>query len=77
MLEERKAHKTNEGSVSWVAPSHEKFFAKFNFEAKQELKDKKLLYDSQNLSGKFEKIATVNNAVSTLDGDQFTWKDIM
>ena len=77
MLEERKAHKTNEGSVSWVAPSHENFFAKFNYEAKQELKDKKLLYDSQNLSGKFEKIATVNNAVSTLDGDKFTWKDIM
>ena len=77
MLEERKAYKTNENSDSWVAPSYEKFFVKFNYDAKQELTRKKLLYDCQNLSTKFEKIATVNNAISSLEDDEFCWKDIM
>ena len=77
MLEERKRYKINLNSDAKVTPAYEKFFAKFNFEAKQELKDKKLLYDFQGLSEKFKDIATVNNAIASLVNDEYQWIDIM
>ena len=77
MLEERKTYKINLDSDAKVTPSYEKFFAKFNFEAKRELKDKKLLYDFQGLSEKFKDIATVNNAIASVLNDEYQWKDIM
>ena len=55
----------------------EKFFNKFNFLAHEELRIKKLQYDHQNQSAKFEKIATINKAIATFNDGEFTWLDIM
>ena len=55
----------------------ENFFNKFNFLAQEELKIKKLQYDHRNLSARFEKIATINNAIATVNDGEFTWLDIM
>ena len=55
----------------------ENFFNKLNFLAQEELKIRKLQYEHQNLSAKFEKIATINNAIATVKDGEFTWLDIM
>ena len=77
LLEERRMYKINQESEVKVTPSHEKFFAKFNFEAVQELRYKKLLYDFQGLSVKFKEIVTVNNAIASFVNDDYQWHDIM
>ena len=77
MLEEHKMYKMNLDSDVKMTPSHEKFFAKFNFEAVQELKHKKLLYDFQGLSEKFKEIVTVNNAIASVVNEEYQWLDIM
>ena len=73
MLEERKAFKIE----NYHRQSMEKFFNKFNFQAQEELKMKKLLYDHQNLSAKFEEIVTINNAIAAVNDGEFVWLDIM
>ena len=62
--EEHRMYKINLESDSKVTPSFQKFFTKFNYLAIQELREKKLIYDFQGLSEKFEKIVTVNKAVA-------------
>ena len=73
MLEERRAYHIN----NYTSSSVQKFFLKFNHNTQEELKTKKLQYDFQNLSSKFEKIVTVNNAIVTKIDDEYVWKDIM
>ena len=73
MLEERKAYKIK----NYHQQSMQKFFNKFNFLAHEELKIKKLQYDHRNLTAKFEKIATINNAIATVNEGEITWLDIM
>ena len=73
MLEERKAYKIK----NYHQQSMDKFFNKFNFLAHEELRIKKLQYDHQNQSAKFEKIATINKAIATFNDGEFTWLDIM
>ena len=55
----------------------ENIFNKFNFLAQEELKIKKLQYDHRRLPAKFEKIATINNAIAAVKDGEFTWLDIM
>ena len=52
MLEERKAYKAKRPLLI------QNFFSKFDDTTKEELTRKKLLYDVQGLSAKFEKIVT-------------------
>ena len=73
MLEERRAYKTQ----SYSSTSLQKFFLKFNRVTRDELKTKKLLYDFQGLSVKFERIVTTGNAIATIVDGKFIWKDIM
>ena len=73
MLEERKAFKIE----NYHQQSIGKFFNKFNFHAQEELKMKKLLHDHLNLSEKFEKIVTINNAIANVSDGEFVWLDIM
>ena len=73
MLEERRAYHIN----NYTSSSVQKFFLKFNHNTQEELKTKKMQYDFQNLSSKFEKIVTVNNAIVTKIDDEYIWKDIM
>ena len=71
MQEERTAF--HAGKV----PSIERFFVKYNNHVKNELKIKKLQYDFQGLSTKFEKIVTTNNIVAKVDNGKYTWNDIL
>ena len=73
MLEERRAYHMN----NYISYSVQKFFLKFNHNTQEELKTKKLQYDFQNLSRKFENIVTVNNAVATVNVGEYAWMDIM
>ena len=73
MVEERKAFKTKCPPVKAM----QKYFIRFNYYLKDELKTKKLVYNYRNMSHKFEKIATVNNAIATIEGGEYEWKDIM
>ena len=73
MLEERKAFKIK----NYHQQSMEKFFNKFNFQVQEELKIKKLQYDHRNLSEKFRKVATINNAIATFNDGEFVWLNIM
>ena len=73
LLEERRAYHIN----NYTSGAVQKFFLKFNHNTQEELKTKKLQYDFQGLSNKFEKIATVNNAIATIVDGDFIWKDIM
>ena len=76
-LEERKTYKINIESKVKATPSFEKFFAKLNYYAAQELREKKLIYDFQGLSEKFENIVTVNEAVASLVNGDYVWKDLV
>ena len=71
MQEERKAYHTKN------TPSVEKFFLKFNYYVHQELDTKKILYDRQRLSTKFEKISTINNVVGTVKNGKYSWRDVL
>ena len=71
MQEERKAYHTK------TTPSIEKFFLKFNYYVHQELDTKKILYDRQGLSTKFEKRSTINNVLGMLKNGEYSWKDVM
>ena len=73
MLEERRAYHANKN----ISGTIQKFFPKYNSNTQQELKIKKMQYDFQGLSSKFEKIVTVNNAIATISDGEFIWKDIM
>ena len=73
MMEERKAYHMK----TYTTSSIEKFFVKFNYNTQEELKSKRLLYDFQGLSKKFEEIVTINNVVATLVDGEYLWKDIM
>ena len=73
MLEERKAFKI----ADYHLQSMEKFFKKFNFKAHEELKIKKLQYDHRKLPEKFLNIATINNAIATVNDGEFACLDIM
>ena len=73
MLEERKAFKIEDYHLQ----SMEKFFKKFNFKAHEELKIKKLQYDHRKLPEKFLNIATINNAIATVNDGEFACLDIM
>ena len=73
MLEERKAFKIADNHLQSML----KFFKKFNFKAHEELKIKKLQYDHQKLPEKFLSIATLNNAIATVNDGDFACLDIM
>ena len=73
MSEERKAYKAQ----NYSSTSFQKFFSKFNYATRDELKTKKLLYDFRGLPGKFERIVTTGNAIATISNGEFLWKDIM
>ena len=73
MLEERRAYKIQNYTLS----SYSKFFTKFNYAVKSELKNKKLLYDQQGLSDKLEKIVTTGNIIATVVGGELQWKDVI
>jgi exonuclease III len=73
MSEERKAYKAQ----NYSSTSFQKFFSKFNYATRDELKTKKLLYDFRGLPGKFEQIVTTGNAIATISNGEFLWKDIM
>ena len=77
MLEERRMFKINSESSSWIAPSIEKFMVKFNYNMRQELLAKMLLFDLQGLAEKFKEIVTCNNAVASNVGGVYSWFDIM
>ena len=70
-------YKINQESKVMRAPACEKFFTKFNFHAKQELMEKKLRYDFQGLSDKFEKIVTVNHVIASVRNGEYVWNEIM
>ena len=76
-LEERKTYKINLESEVKVTPSFEKFFAKLNFYAVQELREKKMIYDFQGLSDKFRDIVTTSGAVASLVNGEYVWKDLV
>ena len=71
MLEERIAYKAKRPTP------FEKFFLKFNSSTKEELKSRKMLYDFQGLSEKFEKLVTTRNAIASVSDGELIWKDIM
>ena len=73
MLEEQKALKI----ANYHLQSMEKFFKKFNFKAREELKIKKLQYDHLKLPEKLINIATINNAIVTVSDGEFAYLDIM
>ena len=73
ILEEREAYYIN----NYHLRSMEKFFIKFNFKAQEELKIKKLQFQHRNLTAKFEKIISINNAIATVQEGGITWLDIM
>ena len=71
LLEERIAyHKKS-------LPIVKNFFNKFNLRTQDELRTKKILFDLQELSTKFEEIITINNAVSVKRNGEYQWKPIM
>ena len=76
-LEERRVHNINVRSQSPCTPSVEKFFAKFNYTAQQELRIKEMQYAFRGLSLKFEKIVTINGAIADRVNDEYIWKDIL
>ena len=76
LQEERRAYSISLIADPWT-PSVEKFFKHFNHTAHQELAIKKMIFDAQGLALKFEKIVTVNGAVATLAGGEYSWNDIM
>ena len=73
MQEERRAYYIPAYHTHSVA----KFFCKYNHKAHEEIQIKKLQFDFRNLSHKFEKIVTINNAIATLTNGEYIWKDIM
>ena len=73
MLEERKAYNT----CNYRTDSYRKFFNKFNYITKEELKRKKLIYDQHGLANKFEKIVTIGKAIASKSDGDIQWKDIM
>ena len=73
MLEERMAYHIN----NYTSVSVQKFFLKYNHNAQQELNTKKMQYDFQGLSSKFEKIVTINNAIASIFDGELILKDIM
>ena len=75
LSEERTAYKRKTPYLS--SESLQRFFTKFNHDIQEELKNKKLLYDIQGLSTKFEKIVTIGDAVATVANGELIWKDIM
>ena len=75
MLEERRAYKKKSSYLS--SKSLQNFFSKFNHDAREELKTKKLLYDIQGLASKFEKLVTIGDAIATVVNGELIWKDIM
>ena len=75
LSEERTAYKRKTPYLS--SESLQRFFTKFNHDVQEELKNKKLLYDIQGLSTKFEKIVTIGDAVATVANGELIWKDIM
>ena len=77
MQEERRMYKINLESASRIAPSFEKFFVQFNFNARQELLTKMALYASQGLSEKYEKIVTSQNAIARVENEVYEWSDLM
>ena len=73
ILEERRAYHSN----NYTSGAIQKFFLKYNHSTQEELNTKKMQYDFQGLSSKFEKIVTVNNAIATINNGEYIWKDIM
>ena len=73
MLEERKAYYRNGSSPQAV----EKFFARFNAFAREELITKKLQFDHRDLPQRFEDIVTTNGAIVQKSVQQFVYYDIM
>ena len=55
----------------------EKFFARFNAVAREELITKKLQFDHRDLPQRFEDIVTTNGAIAQKSGQQFIYYDIM
>ena len=76
LVEERRAYKKKNSSYL-SSQSLQRFFSKFNQDAQEELKTKKLLYDIQGLANKFEKLVTIGDAIATVVNGEFIWKDIM
>ena len=72
MLEERRAFKMSTPPTNAM----QKYFVKFNYYLQEEMKLKKILYDFQDLSHKFENIATVNNAIAIIVEEEYEWKNI-
>ena len=73
MQEERKAyHKQNYSKVS-----EQYFFQKFNQNMKETLRLKKMQYDFQGLSKKFQQITTINNVVGINCNGKYIWNNIM
>ena len=75
LLEERRAYKKKSSYL--LSESLQRFFSKFNHDAREELKTKKLLYDIQGLASKFEKLVTIGDAIATVVNGELIWKDIM
>ena len=73
MKEERRAYHIK----NYYLRSVEKFFTKFNFKTKEELRIKKLQYDHRGASEKFKKIVTINRAIVTMEEGEYVWKDMM
>ena len=76
-LEERRVHNINVNSQTAYTPSVEKFFASFNYLARQELRLKEMQFAFRGLSRKFEKIVTVNGAIVEVVNGEYNWKDIL
>ena len=73
MQEEREAFHIK----NYHLRSVQKFFLKVNHKTQEELKIKKSQFEFRGLSHKFEKIATINNAVAAISNGEYLWKDIM
>jgi hypothetical protein len=73
LQEERRAYHIHDYHLQSV----EKFFCKFNHKTQDELQIKKLQYDFRGVSHKFEKIATINNAIASINNGEYTWNNIM
>ena len=71
LLEERRAFHRRK------PPVLRNCFVNFNLKLLNELKIKKLLYDFQGLSSKFENIVTTNKIVAIRTNGEYEWKDIL
>ena len=72
LLEERRVYKKN-----YSTKSLESFISKFNHDCLEEMKTKKIIYDFQGLSSKFENLVTIGNAIANIVNGELIWKDII